>query len=152
MLHVRREIKETVHLQNLNCLASLRTKVIPGPVSSEAIQRIGQTHPSRDRQAASRSNLAYVSASCISPLYNGAPTGFDPHLCVSVDLLSYIDNQGKYWKVRASIFQDPVRKIIRPPLASSRLVHKTCGQIQHRRSFEPAFLHLQIFVLRLAMQ
>ncbi len=39
MLHVRREIKETVHLQNLNCLASLRTKVIPSPVSLEAFQR-----------------------------------------------------------------------------------------------------------------
>lgn len=63
MLHVRRESEETVHLQNLNCLASLRTKVIPGPVSSEAIQRRKrQMHPSRDRQAASRSSLVHVLA------------------------------------------------------------------------------------------
>lgn len=47
--------------------------------------------------------------------------------------------QGKYWKVRASIFQDPVRKIIKPPLASHGLVIKIYGQTQYRRSFKPAF-------------
>ena len=38
---------ETVHLQNLNCFASLRTKVIPASVSSEDTQmRDRQLYPS----------------------------------------------------------------------------------------------------------
>lgn len=37
MLHARRRIKKTVHLQNLNCLASLRTKVIPASVNFETV-------------------------------------------------------------------------------------------------------------------
>ncbi len=42
---------ETVHLQNLNCLASLRTKVIPASVSSRDIQQsIRQVYPSIEAQ------------------------------------------------------------------------------------------------------
>ena len=42
---------ETVHLQNLNCLASLRTKVIPAWVSSRDKQQIiRQVYPSIEAQ------------------------------------------------------------------------------------------------------
>lgn len=84
-LHTRRGNNGTIHLQNLNCLASLRTKVMPASVSFEAIQRKRQMYPWRGRQAANRSSLAYTLASCLSFSYCSILTGFDSHLCISVD-------------------------------------------------------------------
>ena len=69
----RRMIHENVHLQNLNCLASLRTKVMPVQVSSRSNWRkIWQMYPSRDRQDANRSNLAHI---LLPRLYYSEHTG-----------------------------------------------------------------------------
>ena len=78
---------ETVHLQNLNCLASLRTKVMPARVSSERARRKSwQMYPSRDRRDANRSNLAHILIPHLSCSKHGGLTSLDPHLYVVVKL------------------------------------------------------------------
>ena len=73
----KRVIYETVHLQNLNCLASLRTKVMPVQISSERHWRKSwQLYPLRDRQDANRNNLAHILTHRLSCSKNGGANRF----------------------------------------------------------------------------
>ena len=149
----RRMIHETVHLQNLNCLASLRTKVMPVQISSERNWRKSwHMYPSRDRQDANRSNLART---------------LEPQLCCSINggtnkfRLACSRRRGFIQNFKASpgnfvrlLVQDPERKIMSPALALFRLaVHLRANSTSPPPQLNfSRVLHQLLPVSRLAMQ
>ena len=141
---------DTVHLQNLNCLASLRTKVMPVQISSERNwRRSWQVYPSRDRQDANRNNLAHVLTHRLSCFKDRGANRFR---------FAYSRRRDLFQKSRASpgnfVSILAGRKILWPALAFFRL-----AVYLRRNSISPLpplnffrVLHQLCPVSRLAMQ
>ena len=115
----RRMIHDTVHLQNLNCLASLRTKVMPVHISSERNWRKSwQMYPSRDRQDANRSSLAQILTHHLSCSKYGGANRFRR---ASSRRRDFIQNL----RTDPGIF---VRILVEPPEPPKTWNGKSCGR------------------------
>ena len=96
----RKLLPETVHLQNLNCLASLRTKVMPVRISSERNWRKSWLmYPSRDKQDANKSNLARTLELHLSCSKHGQTNKFRLACSRRRDFIPKLQSQS--WKFRA---------------------------------------------------
>ena len=116
----RRMIHQTVHLQNLNCLASLRTKVMPVQISSERNwNNSWHMYPSRDRQDANRSNLARMLEPHLSCSKHGGTNKFRlACLRRRKFIQSFRASPGIFVRI---LVEDLERKILWPALAFFRL-------------------------------